>query len=109
MPIQKKEQTAISMFRQALDEQLGEAIHKVVLFGSKARGDDRAESDIDLLILCNTDDWHIANTVYAIATDVLLATGVALSPKVLAREEYRRMERNSMPFVSNVVREGVAV
>ncbi len=109
MAINLKEQSAIQMFRRQLTDQLGNMIEKVVLFGSKARGDDHPRSDVDLLVICNSNDWRIADKVYLIATDVMLETGIAISPKVLARQDYRRMQQNKVPFLNNVIRDGVAV
>ncbi len=109
MSVSAVEQSAINRFRRQLSQQLGNKLEKIVLFGSKARGDDRQHSDIDLLIVCNTDDWRIADTVYAVATEVMLDTDVELSPKVLTSGDYRRMERDETPFLTNVLREGLAV
>ena len=37
-------------FRAALDETYGERLERVVLFGSRARGDARADSDYDVAV-----------------------------------------------------------
>ena len=109
MPVQKAEKLAVRMFRDKLTARLGGLLDSVLLFGSKARGDDHPDSDIDLLVICNTGDWHIADEVYSIATDILLECGVALSPKVLSKDDYESMQQNEVAFVQNVRREGLAV
>ncbi len=44
-------------FRKALDEMYGDRLERVVLFGSRARGDAHAESDYDVAVfLCDMDD-----------------------------------------------------
>ncbi|MGO8801135.1 MAG: nucleotidyltransferase domain-containing protein [Roseiarcus sp.] len=40
----------LSRFRAALDEAYGERIERVVLFGSRARGDARPDSDYDVAV-----------------------------------------------------------
>ncbi len=109
MTINRNQRDAIALFRRRLATELGDTLEKVVLFGSKAREDDRPESDIDLLVVCNTEDWRVSNTVYSIATDVLLDTDISLSPKVLSRREYYQVKESSAPFWTNVLREGIAV
>ncbi len=45
-----KTDPVIAKFRAALTEMYGPRIERVVLFGSRARGDARAESDYDIAI-----------------------------------------------------------
>jgi uncharacterized protein len=40
----------LKRFRAALDELYGDRIERVVLFGSRARGDGRADSDYDIAV-----------------------------------------------------------
>jgi predicted nucleotidyltransferase len=41
-------------FRSALDEVYGARVERVVLFGSRARGDARPDSDYDVAVSCAT-------------------------------------------------------
>ena len=53
------EDPILSRLREALDEMYGDQIERVVLFGSRARGDARADSDYDVAIFLKglTDRW----------------------------------------------------
>ena len=64
------EQQALTALHRALVEQFGELIQEVVLFGSKARGDDRAGSDIDVLVVVGSDDWRIHKEISYLAVDI---------------------------------------
>jgi predicted nucleotidyltransferase len=46
-------------YRAALDEMYGDKIERVVLFGSRARGDARADSDYDIAVFLKSlpDRW----------------------------------------------------
>jgi uncharacterized protein len=45
MAVSAIQDPVLSRFRAALDEMYGDRIERVVLFGSRARGDAHAESD----------------------------------------------------------------
>jgi uncharacterized protein len=64
-------------FRKALDDMYGDRLDRVVLFGSRARGDAHAESDYDVAVfLRDMDDRGVE--LYRLAdlsTDIIGATG----------------------------------
>ncbi|AUD04767.1 nucleotidyltransferase domain-containing protein [Spirosoma pollinicola] len=49
--------------KQALTELYGERLAQVVLYGSYARGDFRAESDIDYMVILNDTEVKSANEI----------------------------------------------
>lgn len=109
MSLNETERSALSAFKSELVSVLHDPELQVTLFGSKARGDDRAESDVDVLVVVSSTDWRVTDHVYALATRILLDTGVLISPKVVARNRYREMVGREAPFAMSVVREGVPV
>lgn len=109
MRLNEKEQQALRKFRLALEEALIDNLLEVKLFGSKARGDARKDSDIDVLIIISSNDWRMCDVVYGIATDILLETEVSISPKVISRKEYNQLYNTGSPFIKNVIREGITV
>lgn len=80
-----------------------------MLFGSKARGDDRPDSDIDVLVIVSTDDWHICDVVYGIATDILLQTDISISPKVISKRLFEQLQKEDTFFLRNISRDAIAV
>ncbi|MDR3557469.1 MAG: nucleotidyltransferase domain-containing protein [Syntrophobacteraceae bacterium] len=49
----------LARFRAALEEIYGESLERVVLFGSRARGDDQPDSDYDIAVFLKSlpDRW----------------------------------------------------
>ena len=73
--------SVLSRFRAALDEAYGSRIERVVLFGSRARGDARPDSDYDVAVfLRNLDNFgQEAGRIAAIETDILYDTGAVIN------------------------------
>ncbi len=63
----------LKRFRVALDEIYGERLERVVLFGSRARGD----ADYDVAVFLNdlTDRWPELDRLADLSTDILDETG----------------------------------
>ena len=80
----------------------------VILYGSYARGEEKAESDIDLLILLDKekvtwkDEKKITYPLYDIEFDI----GKIISPLVLSKKDWEKRHRIT-PFYENVIKEGV--
>jgi uncharacterized protein len=63
--------------RAALDEMYGERIERVVLFGSRARGDAHEDSDYDVAVFLRdiTDRFAEMDRLADLGTDILNKTG----------------------------------
>ena len=84
-------------------------IERIVLFGSRARGDHRPDSDYDLLVVVERRDSVIIDALYEAVMDILLGHGRLVSLKILETRELARLQALGAPFVSRVAAEGVTV
>lgn len=82
-------------------------IRQVILFGSRARGTHRHDSDYDLLLVVDRKDEDLLDVLYEAVMDVLLAHGRLVSLKIFARQEFDRLQALRTPFMTQVVEEGV--
>ncbi|NBW38059.1 MAG: nucleotidyltransferase domain-containing protein [Cytophagia bacterium] len=80
---------------------------KVYLYGSRARGTMRSDSDWDLLILLDKDKitTEIERSVTYPLYDLEFEIGEVISPMVFSETEWNTKHRVT-PFYSNVMREG---
>jgi predicted nucleotidyltransferase len=101
------EQTAIRRYIDAIRERFPENVLSVTLFGSKARGDASAESDIDLLVLVDEEYREIRSALWRIASDVSLEYSVVLSVRVFARSRWAQTRRIRLPLYRAIVADGV--
>ena len=82
----------IQKFARDVKEILGEALVKVLLYGSYARGDNVEGSDIDIMILTTLDDEeieNIENKIYDLAFDYLMDYGVDISTVIKNVEQFQ--------------------
>ena len=52
--LSKNERLALDHFAEKVEEALGDSLKQMVLFGSRARGDDEPDSDLDILVIVGT-------------------------------------------------------
>src|SRR5919109_721678 len=92
-------------FRAALDEVYGERIERVVLYGSRARGDARPDSDYDVAVFLTdlTDRWDEIDRIVEIETDILWETGAVINALPFRAGAYQ--ERT--PLMHELRREGI--
>jgi uncharacterized protein len=84
------EQFVLARFRRSLDEAYGGRIERVVLFGSRARGDARPDSDYDVAVFIKNrgELWDELGTLSHITTNILKDTGVVISAKPFCASAY---------------------
>lgn len=81
---------------------------KIILYGSEARGNARPDSDIDLLILVDTDNltYIEKERITAPFYDIELETGIIISTMIMPRKEWENRPFIT-PFQFNVNNEGI--
>ncbi len=82
--------------RASLDKAYGARIERVVLFGSRARGDARPDSDYDVAVFLKEPKsfWKESGRLADIGTDILYDTGAVI---------------NALPFKAGLDREDGAL
>lgn len=82
-----------------------------ILYGSRARGTHRPDSDADLAVLLIGEHRRVLPTTLAmadVAYDVLLETGINITPLPVWLDEWEHPETFSNPaLLRNIAREGV--
>ena len=98
----------LQALRRGLKQALGDELESVILFGSQARGEARADSDIDVLVIVRdeADYGELIQRTSALVSTLSLEYGVVISRAFASRQ---RFERERSPFFLNVRREGVPV
>ena len=80
---------------------------EVILFGSRARGDARKDSDWDILVLTNYPvDFNIENKFIDNLYDIILEEEEVISTFVYSKDMWEQKHRIT-PFYHNITKEGV--
>jgi len=83
-------------------------IEQIMLFGAKARGDDDAESDIDLLILTRHRlTWQERDKITSVLFDLQLERKVVISTLVVPKKEWEQGMYQVLPIHDEVQKDGV--
>jgi len=109
MALSPEEKSALTQFKADLERLLSNQLIELKLFGSKARGDDQPDSDIDVLVIVTDDDWRICDVVYGIATDILLQADISISPKVISKNQLEQLKKEDTFFLRNISRDAITV
>lgn len=83
---------------------------RLILYGSRARGDGEPESDYDLLVLLGTpateeDERLVSSTIYRIERDA----GVVISVQIYQQDHWESRRLRSIPLHQHVDRDGVVI
>ncbi|MEN6642860.1 MAG: nucleotidyltransferase domain-containing protein [Armatimonadia bacterium] len=87
----------IPLLMQALDQ---DNIAAAFVYGSVAAGEDHPGSDVDLMVIGDTDDEAVSEAL----ADVTAQTGLEITPVVYPPQEFRQRLREHNSFVSSVLR-----
>lgn len=103
------EQPILQEFKGRVEQRFPGEVVRVVLFGSKARGDASVESDMDVLVVVRSEDWKMGDEIRDMGYELEIAQGVVLSIQVMGQRQYQELKARGSTFVANVEQEGLAV
>ena len=107
IPLAGREKEAIREFITRLEAVCAEDLYGVVLYGSKVRNEATPESDIDLLLIMQNDDWPNRDNVTRIAAQISLAFDWLLSAHVASLSHWQVMRHDPFVFYQHLFAEGI--
>lgn len=107
--LRPQERQALIEFLRRLRKRFDGDLHSALLFGSKARGTGLPGSDLDVLIVVNSEDWRVHKEIRYLATDVGFEYGLDVSPRVWSRQHLREMERMGSVLLKNIRQDGISL
>jgi uncharacterized protein len=106
--LEKREELAIEEAARRLKSEF--SVEEMILFGSKARGDHDAFSDIDLLLITTKLlHWKDEKAVVEILFDIGMKYDVIFSPLFVSKAEWNSGLFTQFPIYEEIVRDGAVV
>ena len=108
MALTAREQAALQVHVQELRRIFGDRLERLMLFGSKARGDDHEDSDIDLLAVLRDEvtpeDRRVASDL---GCDGIMDRGVAVQTMLLSHDRFEHPRGMEAFVIADAEEEGV--
>jgi predicted nucleotidyltransferase len=103
------EESALKTVKKHLLRFLGGDIVRIVLFGSRARGDFTEDSDIDIAVVVKNLSAHRKRGIFDIVAKIEFEYAVAVSILVFSLEDFEALRRRERRIVKDIMTEGVAL
>jgi predicted nucleotidyltransferase len=104
-----EEQAWLDGYRKALQDNHPGVVDQILIYGSKARGQAHAESDLDVLLIVKNEAARLKRELRQIG--YLLAAASDVLPSILAytQDEWESRRKSGSPFRRAVERDGIRV
>ena len=97
--------SVVKEYSDRLRSTLGDRIREIILFGSRARGDNKEFSDYDVLIIVDKRDRPILDTIVDIEVSILDDHERLIGSIVYEPEEWER--KKNYPLGWNIRKDGI--
>jgi len=103
--------SALHQLDAKLRKRLGSIYVRLILFGSRARGDSVPDSDADVAVVVSGDvenRWRLKQSIIEDTYPILLETGLYIQPWPIHESELRDPDKSSNPSLArDIVRDGI--
>jgi uncharacterized protein len=105
----KNKRIILKKLKTALVANFGEDIKDVILFGSRVTGKARKDSDYDVLIILNNNEynWEYRSRITSVIFDLELMYDIFIDKKVISTNELYHTIEGMHPLYWDAIREGI--
>jgi len=101
------ERQALTAFVGRIRQRFDGLILLAMLFGSRARDEASADSDVDVLVVIDEEDYQARKEIRYLAAEVWLEYGLFLSTRVWSRSHWRKLQERQTLLYCNIQRDGI--
>ncbi|UCD15757.1 MAG: nucleotidyltransferase domain-containing protein [Candidatus Omnitrophota bacterium] len=101
----KKETLAILEYEKLLLERFPKRLKKLILFGSKARGNSNRSSDLDILVVLTKNGKRARQEIASLTHNPIIHFKVLISPIIVEEKFFKKWS----PLLSHIKKEGITI
>jgi uncharacterized protein len=109
MKLSENERAWLSAYRYALEEQYSGVVSRMMIYGSKARGDDHPDSDLDVLLIVRDEAGHLKRLLRCLGYELAATSEVVSSILAYTEAEWASRKKTGSPFRVAVERDAVPI
>jgi len=107
LKLKKNEEKALRVLKDELSRNFD--VINLRVFGSKVRGEDTPESDIDVMIELDEYNPDIKSQIYDIIFDINLENDTFISATIFTKKEIEEGPLSESPIYKAIMREGALI
>ncbi len=107
--ISQQDRTAIVTLTEDFKSRFGHELVQLKLFGSKTRGEDSPDSDIDLLVIVKEETWELKHAMLTRGARLSLEWDVLFNLHIISQERWEWMKRVRYPLYRTIMENGVEI
>ena len=100
-------ENVLKELKHTIEEQLGDRLVKMVLYGSRAKGDFDNESDIDVAIIVRELSRELKHQILDSVAEIEMKYLTPLSVHILSENEFEHLKRRERRIALDIEREGI--
>lgn len=109
LQLRAEEQAWLNAYRAELDKEHPGAVQEMLIYGSKARGEAHADSDLDVLLIVRNEATAFKRELRRIGYRLAATTDVLPSILAYTQEEWESRKRSGSTFRKTVERDAIRV
>ena len=109
MQLTLDEQVWLDAYRRVLEEQYPGVVARMVIYGSKARGDDHPDSDLDMLLIVKNGAAHLKRPLRCLGYELAAMSDTVPSILAYTQDEWESRKECGASFQQAVERDAVPV
>lgn len=105
----EKEKFVLSDFKRKVNDVFRKDSPRLILFGSKAKGNFKSDSDTDIIVILKKPTLSKKRAISNFAAEIFLDKNIDISPHIYSEKEFKELSALETPFMLSIKKEGIKI